>query len=105
MDQAVEYLTQTFDSVLFSERLETEAYGNLAGSASFFNQLAIAYTPLAAEAVVARLKTIEKEIGRRPEDKANGLIPIDIDLLQWNDLILRSEDLKRDYNQTLLSSF
>ncbi|MDF9831028.1 2-amino-4-hydroxy-6-hydroxymethyldihydropteridine diphosphokinase [Parabacteroides sp. PF5-6] len=102
MDRAMTLLNRAFDSILFSERLETAPYGSLAGSAPFLNQLALAYTPLAAEEIVARLKTIEKEIGRRPEDKSGGLIPIDIDLLQWNDLILKPEDLKRNYIQILL---
>ena len=43
------------------------------------------------------LKDIECCIGRKPEDKSCGRVPIDIDLLQWNDQILKAEDLTREY--------
>lgn len=102
MDRAVELLSQVFDTIRFSERLETEPYGSLTGSASFLNQVAIAYTSLTAEEVLICLKTMEKEIGRVPEDKSRASIPIDIDLLQWNDTLLKPEDLQRDYIQTIL---
>lgn len=32
-----------------------------------------------------------------PDDKNFGIVPIDIDLLQWNELIFKPDDLRRDY--------
>ena len=32
-----------------------------------------------------------------PDDKNFGIVPIDIDLLQWNELILKPDDLRRYY--------
>lgn len=102
IDRAQALLTQTFDAICFSERLETEPYGSFAGAAPFLNQVAIAYTPLAIEELQPLLKTIEKEIGRTPEDKPRASISIDIDLLLWNDCLLKPDDWGRDYIQTLV---
>jgi len=104
MDRAVELLIHAFDSILFSERIETKPYGSLTNSSPFYNQVAIAYTPLAIDDLVFYLKSIEKKIGRTPEDKPRGLIPIDIDLIQWNETILKPEDLQREYIQTALQA-
>ncbi|MCD8194364.1 MAG: 2-amino-4-hydroxy-6-hydroxymethyldihydropteridine pyrophosphokinase, partial [Tannerellaceae bacterium] len=42
------------------------------------------------------LKKIEAELGRLPQDKAQGCIKIDIDLLQWNEQVLKPIDLQRE---------
>lgn len=104
MEKAVRLLKNSFSPVTFSEPVETEPNGSLAGCPRFLNQVAIACSPLNIEDLTTHLKQIEKEIGRRPEDKFHGSIPIDIDLLQWNDTILKPDDLKRDYIQSALSS-
>ena len=49
-------------------------------------------------------KQIEQQSGRTPESKNNGIIPLDIDLLQWNDTILKPEDFRRPYVQSGLLS-
>lgn len=43
------------------------------------------------------LKKIEREAGRKPEDKEQEKVCLDIDLLLFDDHILKPEDLKRDY--------
>lgn len=104
MDWAVEFLENAFDHIFFSERIETPPCGSLTGSSPFLNQIAITYTSLNIEDLTLCLKTIEKKIGRCPEDKSKGIIPIDIDLLQWNETILKPEDMQRDYIQSCLQS-
>lgn len=42
-------------------------------------------------------------MGRKQGDKAKGNIPIDIDLLQWNDQTLKPQDLQRPYVQSALA--
>jgi len=59
--------------------------------------VAIAYTTLSHSEITPLLKAIEKAAGRSKELKAVGIIPIDIDLIQWNDLVLKPEDLTRSY--------
>ena len=66
-------------------------------SALFLNRVGIAYTYMNIEELTKHFKLIEVSLGRTPEYSREGIIPIDIDLLQWNDQILKSEDLKRSY--------
>ncbi|MEA4981826.1 MAG: 2-amino-4-hydroxy-6-hydroxymethyldihydropteridine diphosphokinase [Paludibacter sp.] len=42
-------------------------------------------------------KQIEKELGRTPEGKASGVIPIDIDFVFWNDTAMRKDYEKWDF--------
>ena len=55
------------------------------------------YTDADAEWVVKELKTIEREAGREHGDKKKEKVCLDIDLLVFDDRILRPEDLKREY--------
>jgi 2-amino-4-hydroxy-6-hydroxymethyldihydropteridine diphosphokinase len=42
-------------------------------------------------------KQIEQELGRTPEGKSNGLIPIDIDFVFWNETEMRDDYQKWDF--------
>lgn len=89
-------LCDYFISPRFSVPVYTEPIG--AGlSGLFLNQIIIAYTADQPDEVIRVLKQIERQVGRTPQDKLHGDIPIDIDLLQWNDLILKPDDLRREY--------
>lgn len=61
------------------------------------NRVAVLYSEESLARIKDVLKDIECCIGRKPEDKSCGRVPIDIDLLQWNDQILKAEDLTREY--------
>lgn len=74
----------------------TEAIG-LPGSPPFVNQVARLTTPLSEEVLRNRLKDIEREGGRLPGDKAQGVVRIDIDLLAYGDHVLKPDDAARDY--------
>lgn len=73
------------------------AVRNSVWAAPFLNCVAIGYVSEDPEALRRILKAIEHRLGRRPEDKAAGRIPIDIDLLQWNEEVLKPADLSRGY--------
>ncbi|KAB4311907.1 2-amino-4-hydroxy-6-hydroxymethyldihydropteridine pyrophosphokinase [Bacteroides thetaiotaomicron] len=49
------------------------------------------------ERVRKELKAIEQSAGRRPEDKKEEKVSLDIDLLSFDDRVLKPEDLKREY--------
>lgn len=63
----------------------------------FSNQVARFASEWNAAEVTARLKAIEKEAGRRPEDKSREIVRLDIDLLSCDDITFKPEDLNRDY--------
>lgn len=96
MTYAEHILRNKFVSIAFSHSVYTEPIG-LTGSALFLNQVAVAYTSEQPDEIKHLLKSIEYSLQRKPGDKIIGIVPIDIDLLQWNDLILKPEDYKRDY--------
>ena len=78
--------------------MDTEAIGN--GYLSpFSNQLAQFETSLSAEDIRNILKQIEKENGRLPEDKQQGIVKLDIDLLKYDDSILKPKDMEKDFVQ------
>jgi 2-amino-4-hydroxy-6-hydroxymethyldihydropteridine diphosphokinase len=99
--QADELLCAYLTSVSFSEAVYTEAVG-LPEGGKFLNQVAIGYTKEHPEVIRQTLKQMERLLGRTPEGKANGCIPIDIDLLQWNEQVLKPADLEREYIVSLL---
>ena len=89
-------LLSHFPDICFSNEMVTEAIGS--GFLSpFHNQVTRLTTSLSAEEVRAILKSIEQAQGRIPEDKANGIVKLDIDLLVYDDGVLKPKDLEREF--------
>ena len=85
-----------FPDIRFSEEMVTEAIGS--GFLSpFHNQVASLETSLPAEQVRTILKSIEQMQGRLPEDKAQGIVKLDIDLLTYDDIILKPKDMESKF--------
>ena len=61
----------------------------------FTNQVARVATSLSAEDVQRKLKSLEREAGRKPKDKAHGIVRLDLDLLCFNGRVLKTEDWHR----------
>ena len=98
MEAARKALSQHFPEIRFSKEMETEAIGDKFLS-TFSNQLAVLNTALSSGEVRTILKQIEKENGRLPEDKEQGIVKLDIDLLIADDRILKPDDLKKEFVQ------
>ena len=89
-------LLSHFPDICFSQEMVTEAIGS--GFLSpFHNQVARLTTPLDAASVRNLLKGIERAQGRLPEDKPNGIVKLDIDLLKYNDCVLKPKDMEREF--------
>ena len=67
--------------------------------ALFANQVALFETEQSKEAVSDALKQIERLAGRLPGDKQQEKVCLDIDLLCYDDEVLKPNDLKRLYVQ------
>lgn len=89
-------LTIAFPDIRFGAELETEAIGENFLS-PFSNQLAQFSTSLSPEDVRKTFKEIEQNSGRAKEDKIQGIVKLDIDLLIYNNTVLKPEDLKKDF--------
>ena len=96
MTDACQALIRHFPDIRFGEEMETEAIGDNF-LFPFSNQVAIFHTSLSAEEVRTILKGIERQNGRAPEDKTKGIVKLDIDLLIYDDFILKPADLKKDF--------
>ena len=80
-----------FSSTFISEPIDFHS------PALFSNLTALFYTDLSIEEIRMILKSIECELGREIDDKISGIVKIDIDLVRYNDVILKPRDYKRDY--------
>ncbi|WP_298649757.1 2-amino-4-hydroxy-6-hydroxymethyldihydropteridine diphosphokinase [uncultured Proteiniphilum sp.] len=103
IDKAKRMLSFLFPGIVFSEPIltepEDEKYSYL-----FRNVLARANTEMSPEEVIDKIKQTERAVGRTPRDKYLGRMIIDIDLIQYENRILRLQDYERDYVQQLLST-
>ena len=101
LNRAIDFLQSYFPTIQFTEVTESKPYGN-SYIGSFLNALAYFQTELCKEALVSDLKSIEKDMGRLPNQKAEGIVIIDIDLIKWDDEIIKPEDFQRSYITYLL---
>lgn len=103
IDKAKRMLTRLFPEIMFTQPILTEP-DEEKYSFLFRNVLAKAATEMTPEEVIDKIKQTERAVGRSPKDKYLGKVIIDIDLLQYNNKILRPGDLERDYVQQLLAT-
>lgn len=96
MKQAEVELRDYFPRITFSKPVYTEPSGTNY-TTPFLNEVAVAYTGDRPEEIIVCFKLIEQVLGRTPADKHIGIIPIDIDLLQWNDQVLKKCDMNQPY--------
>lgn len=101
IEQAIDYLLSYFPSIKFTSTIETEAYGENY-KAPFLNSLAYFETYKSKDEVELKLKAIEKKMGRKPFHKTEAKVIIDIDLIKWNNEVLKPDDFKRDYMHELM---
>ena len=87
--------------IRFSEIRMSKPYGKKY-KRSFLNLLAVFESDKTAGEICSRVKKIESEMGRKPEDKEKGRVIIDIDLVRYDDSILKPKDFERSYVQDLL---
>lgn len=98
---ATEALKGLFPNIVFGRKEETEPWG-ISNSALFINQVASFTTELSAEEVKEALKQLETLSGRTPEEKEKGIVSLDIDLLMYDDVILKPDDIKKEYMTKLI---
>ena len=96
LSDARKVLSEAFPDIHFGELMETQAIGGGFHS-PFSNQLARFTTTLSSESVHNLFKELERHSGRLPGDKAQGIVKLDIDLLTFDNKVLKPEDMKREY--------
>lgn len=101
MEEATAELNNLFSSIHWSPAVYTEPIACLRPF-PFLNRVAIAETSLDVEELHNVFKVLEKKLGRLSTSKQTGIIPIDIDLIQWNQQLLKPNDYDRVYVQEAL---
>lgn len=95
ISHAVEWLKEKFRDIKQSSVYETRA---LDGSdVKYLNTVVRASTSKDAEEVVAMTKQYEVICGRTPASREQGIVPVDIDVVVWNDEIVRKEEFGYPY--------
>lgn len=102
MAMAEARLAALLPAVRFTRTLLTEPIG-IASRAAFANAVATGETTLSYNDLRRAVKAIEREAGRTAESKAQGIIPLDIDILQYGSTRYKPQDWQRPYNITLLN--
>lgn len=100
INRAMKYLRHTFKDIRFSEMLWNPAIGIL--SDDFLNVVAVATTHHPLSTVNASLKYIEQQCGRSSNSKEQNLIPLDIDLLLYDNVRFHLSDWERGYIKLLM---
>ena len=75
---------------------ETPAEGSVA-TLPYANALLLIETSAEYEELRATFKEWERNAGRTPESKAQGVIPLDIDIVVWNEQIIKERDMEFEY--------
>ena len=80
---------RTVDALLLSlpQQLTPTAGGS--GKPLYMNQLVSLKTTLSDNELTVRFKELEKALGRTPKDKLTGRVIIDIDLVYFNNQLLK----------------
>lgn len=89
-------LITLFSDVRFSSQKLTEPIG-MNNNFLFANRAALFWSDMSFDEVKQLLKRIEQSAGRTKESKDNGLISLDLDVLIYDDHVVKEDDLKRDY--------
>ena len=68
----------------------------------YLNQLAEGLTTVSLEELNSRLKQIEPDVGRTPEKRQRGIVPIDLDILEYDGQRYHERDWQRPYVANLI---
>ena len=95
IEQAIQYLLTYLDKASASAVYESEAFNGK--DKPYMNAVVHGYTYHDHDSVVKRLKEWEADHGRTMEETLKGVIKIDLDLVIWDEHILRPKDFERHY--------
>lgn len=93
--RAIEHICGYLNKCAVSSVYESAAFNGK--DEPYMNAVIHGYAPHDYESVIKFLKDWEAECGRTMTDTAQGIIPIDLDLVIWNEHIMRPKDFERHY--------
>ncbi len=96
IDRAIEILADHFEVADQSSVMVTKPVGAVY-KADFHTMALKIFSDDNADDTIAIFKMVEQTLGRNAESKLNGLIPMDIDLIIWNDKVVHSDYERFDF--------
>ena len=100
INQAIRLLKQKLNDVVCTDVVWTEPIG--VDSDMFLNCLLKGYTTLEMQVLAEAVKETEYLCGRTEKESIDGIIRIDIDVLQYDNLRFHSNDWQRNYIKELI---
>ncbi len=97
MHKCMEWLCGRLSNVKMSQAYETPALNGI--DDNYMNAVVTGMSGVDYEELNQCFKQYEKDCGRTAESKKNGVIPIDIDIVIWNDKIMKIRDFEQSYFQ------
>ena len=96
MELTINKLVECFEITNKSLQVNTEPVGDQFPT-SFQNLAIKLLSKDTVEDTIATFKHIEQEMGRKPDSKLTGIIPIDIDLIFWNNTLVHDDYILFEY--------
>ncbi|MCR5157700.1 MAG: 2-amino-4-hydroxy-6-hydroxymethyldihydropteridine diphosphokinase [Prevotella sp.] len=98
-------LAQILSSAVYTDAIWTEPEGTShvrSYSQKYLNQLVRAETPLDIDQLTAQLKETETRMGRTADMRKAGIVPIDLDVLEYDGTRHHLRDWQRSYVRKLI---
>ena len=102
ISKAIDGLKMVVGGIRQSQIVQTKAVGGAVGV--FKNAMLAGQTRLSLDELTQSVKRIERECGRKPDDKERGVIAVDIDIMEYDGVKLHIADWQRDYIKALLGA-
>ncbi|MCH5245593.1 MAG: 2-amino-4-hydroxy-6-hydroxymethyldihydropteridine diphosphokinase [Muribaculaceae bacterium] len=96
VELAIEFLREILRDTHVSTVYESEAF-NHNDKAPYTNAVVVGKTVITMETLNLSLKEFETQSGRDSTARANGIVPIDLDIVIWDGRIIRNDDFERPY--------
>ena len=102
LSRARQCLEESLSDLHYTREHWTQPIGNSNRRDAYLNQLASGMTTMDEESLNARLKQMEVSFGRSEQKRRLGIVPIDLDILQFDGERRHLRDWERPYVKELL---
>lgn len=94
--QSIEKINKAYSSLCDVGQIvcHSSVYGSASG---YLNQVIVSHTSLDYDELLSFTKQLELNLGRRPQHKAQGIVPIDIDIVIYDEEVMRPLDYDSAY--------
>ena len=99
--KARQCLGEVFSDISYTSEQWTEPMSS-SRQELYLNQLAEGHTELTLDALNERLKSVETNFGRTPQKRRLGIVPIDLDILEYDGQRYHERDWQRPYVTQLI---